>query len=88
METLQDFIDARKNLTAFYATRLIALLTTHSKKEHKEKIRQLVYNKFYSSFDGQEFSKKILIGNDKVIYHSGVKPEEIRLIRERLLEEL
>ena len=82
--TLQEFISQKKLLSYPQRIALIDLLSKGCTKETKQKVKELVDNKFYSSFDQSLLAKKIVLSAQDVQFHGNL--EDLRKFRKEHLK--
>lgn len=79
--SIQELIDKRQSLNYPQETSLITLLIFHQRKEFKTKAKQVIKNSFYSFFDGESYSKDLVVEGDMVIYVG----KNVNLIRKAII---
>jgi len=87
--TLQDLINNRKSLTYNQERELIKILSHNCRKDKREDIKKLITTKFYTLFDGEEFSKyfNVIEGTNGIEYSFPEKSGlSISKVRNRLFE--
>jgi hypothetical protein len=82
---IQELINKRKSLSYAQETSLIDLLTYRCGSKTKEKMKEVIRNKFYSSFDKKEFSKYLEIGSVEV---SWFPPKAVNITINEVRKEL
>lgn len=76
--TIKEIIKNRKSLSFNQELKLIDILAYKCGKETKEQIKQLIRNKFYSSFQGKSFAEDFNITGVDVTYSGSKSMAEIR----------
>jgi len=78
---IQDLIDKRNSLNNLQLLSLQKLLGYRQKQHVKQKVNEITTNKFYTLFDGNEFSKKFVVRDSEIDYVSKNRNIELNAIR-------
>lgn len=85
--TLDELITRRLVINEEQLESLETILVLNKRKSEKIQIRRLLKEKFYSSFEGTEFSKEIEILPFGVSWNAGShKKNKLKAIQKHLLE--
>jgi len=78
---IQELIDKRQFLNNLQLLSLQKLLGYRQKQQVKQKVNDITTNKFYTLFDGNDFSKKFQVKDNEIEYVSKNRLTELNAIR-------